>query len=170
MLIYLYIINLTFLKDKLGDGSGDYLEYLAEYILACMPGAITERRVKQYKNTTDYDVICSIQGPVTDFRNELDRYIICECKDWSSPVDFSTLSKFSRILYSTKTKFGILFSKNGITGEGSDKYAAREHKKVFQDSSIIIAVLSLSDINDIIKGKNLISILRSKYEFIRLDK
>lgn len=168
-----YLINseyLIFLKTKLSDGTGTALEHIAEHIMFSMPGCRTERRVKQFKNTTDYDIICSIDGPIADFRSELGRYIICECKDWSSPVDFSTVAKFSRILISTKTKFGVLFSKNRITGEGTEKYASREHKKVFQDSNIIIAVIDELDINEIIEGKNLIGLLRTKYEHVRLDK
>lgn len=168
-----YITNpvyLSFLKSKMDDKTGKALEDIAEYIMFCMPGCRTEKRVPQFSNTTDYDIICSIDGPISDFRSELGRYIICECKDWKSPVDFSTLSKFARILISTKTKFGILFSRNGITGEGTEKYASREHKKVFQDSDIIIAVIDQNDIDNIIKGKNLIGMLRSKYEYVRLDK
>lgn len=168
-----YLINseyLAFLKTKLSDGTGTALEHIAEHIMFSMPGCRTERRVQQFKNTTDYDIICSIDGPISDFRSELGRYIICECKDWSSPVDFSTISKFSRILISTKTKFGVLFSKKGITGAGTEKYASREHKKVFQDSNIIIAVIDELDIDEIINGKNLIGLLRTKYEYVRLDK
>jgi hypothetical protein len=53
-------------------------------------------------------------------------------------------------LISTKTKFGVLFSKKGITGEGSDKFAERELKKVFHDSEIVIAVITEEDIEELI--------------------
>lgn len=70
------------------------------------------------------------------------RYFICECKDWEKPVDFTTMSKLCRILSSTKIKFGILFAKNGISGEGKLLYAEREQRKVFQDSDIIFRIVT----------------------------
>ncbi len=167
-----YIVNPRYMAYQLsclGMGDGKALELLAAYVMAEMPGCFSKRRLRQFGGTTDYDVVCTVDGAISDYRSELGRYFICECKDWESPVDFTTISKFSRILISTKTKFGVLFSKNGITGEGTERYASRELKKLFQDSGIVIAVLDKTDLESIQKGKNLISLLRSKYEFVRLD-
>jgi hypothetical protein len=54
-------------------------------------------------------------GMDVDFRSELGRYFVCECKDWKGPADFASMAKFCRVLDSTKSRFGILFSKNGIS-------------------------------------------------------
>src|SRR5262245_21935198 len=34
-----------------------------------------------------------------------------KCKDWSQPADLLTFAKFARVLDSTKSRFGILFSR-----------------------------------------------------------
>jgi hypothetical protein len=159
---------INFLISNLGDRTGTYLEILAEYLLACMPGCRTARRKSTY--SSDLDVICSIDGFDMDFRSEMGRYFICECKDWNRKVvDFTTIAKFCRVLDSVKAKFGILFTSNGISGVRSNKYAAREQLKVFQDRGMVIVVIDKEDLHSIAEGQNFINLLRYKYEKVRLD-
>lgn len=151
----------------LGDGTGKNLERLADYILSCMPGCRTTRR--QRSGSTDYDIICSVEGFDIDFRSELGRYFVCECKDWGVPADFTTMAKFCRVLDSTKSRFGILFSKSGISGEGSTAHAEREQLKVFQDRGMVIVVIDQNDLESIAYGGHFTNLLRKKYERVRLD-
>lgn len=166
----IYLANRRFIKmliSQLADPSGKNLERLADYILSCMPGCRTRRRQKT--ESTDYDVICSVEGFEVDFRSELGRYFVCECKDWSKPADFTTMAKFCRVLDSVKCKFGILFSRKGLSGEGKIKYAEREQMKVFQDRGMVIVVIDEKDLSNIGNGANFTTLLRSKYEKVRLD-
>lgn len=165
-----YVANTLYIQklmSNLGGGQGDILERLAEYILSCMPGCRTTRR--QRTESTDYDIICSMEGFEVDFRSEFGRYFVCECKDWGNPADFTTLAKFCRVLDSVKSSFGILFSKSGISGEGKTKYAEREQLKVFQDRGMVIIVIDNNDLRYVAAGGNLINLLRIKYEGVRLD-
>jgi hypothetical protein len=111
----------------------------------------------------DVDFLC------LDFRSDLGRYFICECKDWKYPADFSTFAKFCRVLDSAKCRFGIIFSKKGITGEGKGAYAEREQLKVFQDRGMVVVVVSEADIVGVMTGGNFVTLLREKYETVRLD-
>jgi hypothetical protein len=120
---------LRYLMARLGEGSGKILEQLAEYLLACMPGCRTTRRVTS--NSTDYDVVCAMEGLESDFRSEFGRYFVCECKDWAEPANFTSFAKFCRVLDSIKARFGILFSKHGISGTGRREDAELEQLKVF---------------------------------------
>jgi hypothetical protein len=166
----LYPVNRRYVADLLsqtGEGTGKTLEVLAEYLLAVMPGCRTHRR--KLSPSTDYDIVCSVDGMEQDFRSELGRYFVCECKDWKGPTDFSAFAKFARVLDSTKSQFGILFSQEGITGEGTTRNASREQLKLFQDRGIVIVVVSRKDIEAVINGVNFISLLREKYETVRLD-
>jgi len=165
-----YKINtryVSWLLSCLGSGGGENLEYLAQYLLGSMPGCRAYRRRKS--ESTDYDVICTLEGPDLDFRSELGRYFVCECKDWSSPADFSAFAKFCRVLDSAKCRFGILFSKQGITGTNRTKDAEREQLKVFQDRGMVVIVISEGDLDRVAKGANFITLLRAKYEEVRLD-
>lgn len=110
-----------------------------------------------------------MDGLDIDFRSELGRYFVCECKDWASPADFTTMAKFCRVLDSTKARFGVLFSSSGVTGAGKTAFAEREQLKVFQDRGVVIVVLDRGDIEAVASGVNLISLLRDRYEAVRLD-
>jgi hypothetical protein len=158
---------IRYLLEQLGASGGKALEYLTEYLTSCMPGCRTKRRVRS--RSSDFDVVCSMEGFEVDFRSELGRYFVCECKDWKDPADFTTIAKFCRVLDSFKARFGILMSRSGITGQNRTTDAAREQLKVFQDRGIVVVVLNLTDLEVVAAGENLISLLRNRYEAVRLD-
>lgn len=165
-----YVISPAYVRhliQGLGDRSGQVLEHLAEYLMASMPGCRTKRR--QQSASTDYDLVCSMEGFDVDFRSDLGRYFVCECKDWSSPADFTVMAKFCRVLDSTKSRFGVLFSCEGISGVDRSAFAAREQLKVFQDRGVVIVVVDRHDLDAVASGANLTQILREKYEAVRLD-
>lgn len=62
-----------------------------------------------------------------------------------------------------------MFSTHGISGVDGDRYADRERLKVFQNRGIVIVVVDENDLERLSKGANLITMLRRKYEEIRLD-
>lgn len=166
----LYVINRRYarwLLARLGSGEGKALERLAHYLLASMPGCRAYMREKS--KSTEYDVVCILEGLGLDFRVEFGRYFICECKDWSRRANFTTFAKFCRILDGAKCRFGILFSKHGITGAGKTTYAEREQLKVFQDRGMVVIVFTKSDLENVADGANFITMLREKYEEVRLD-
>lgn len=167
---FTYSISRAYVKylyDKLGSGTGKELEYLSEHLLMGIPGCRTYRRVNT--RSTDYDIVCAMECNYADFRKEIGTYFICECKDWDKPINFSSIAKFCRVLDSVKCKFGIVFSKNGITGDKEVKFADVERLKVFQDRGMVILVIDSNDITSIQSGINFIVMLRAKYEDIRLD-
>lgn len=165
----LYVVNPRYVTWLLGRerGDGTALEILAQYLVACMPGCRASRRRESH--STDYDVVCTLEGLDLDFRSELGRYFVCECKDWARPADITAFAKFCRILDSVKCRFGILFSREGISGEGRSKDAEREQLKVYQDRGMVVVVVSQRDLEGVAAGGNLITMLRSKYEAVRLD-
>ena len=149
------------------DKTGKKLERLAQYVLGCMPGCRTQRRRITF--STDLDLVCSIDGADLDFRSEFGRYFVCECKNWIDSADFTVVAKLCRVLDSVKSKFGILFSTNGITGQQNTTAGYREILKVYQDRGIVIVVIDSNDLHKLASGESFIEILRSKYETVRLD-
>jgi hypothetical protein len=164
-----YIIHPTYVRWLLEGERGDgvTLELLAQYLVGSMPGCRASRRQKSH--STDYDVVCTLEGLELDFRSELGRYFVCECKDWSKPADVTAFAKFCRILDSVKCRFGILFSREGISGAGKTQDAEREQLKVYQDRGMVVVVVSERDLQAVAVGENFITMLRSKYEAVRLD-
>ena len=166
----LYFVTIPYIKwllERLGSEHGLILERLAHYLVSMMPGCRALMRSKTY--STDYDVVCTPEGLGLDFRSELGRYFLCECKDWQAKADFTTIAKFCRVLDAAKCSFGILFSKQGITGEKNTTDAAREQVKVFQQRGMVVVVVSEADVQVVAEGANFITVLRKKYEQVRLD-
>ena len=165
----LYVANPAYcgwLLSKLGAGDGKALERLAHYLLNCIPGFRAKMRMRT--PATDYDVLCAVEGPTYDFRSELGRYFLCECKDWNHAADVTTVLKFAGVLRAAKCRFGIIFSKNGISGQGDVKYAERELLKIKQDG-IIIVTITEADLKEVAEGANFFSLLRDLYERAHLD-
>ena len=166
----LYVVTTSYadhLLASLGSGDGTALERLGHYLLSSIPGCRASRR--QRSNSTDYDIVCALEGVDLDFRSDLGRYFICECKDWQLPADFTAFAKFCRVLDSAKCRFGILFSRHGISGEGTTTNAAREQLKVYQDRGMVVVVVSALDLQRVASGANFITMLRKRYEQVRLD-
>jgi hypothetical protein len=155
------------LLGRLGTDGGRSLELLAHYLVSLIPGCRAYRRRRS--RSTDFDVVGLFEGPAIDFRAELGRMFVCECKDWNRPADFTAFAKFCRVLDSIKSRFGIIFSRDGITGSRSDNDAERERFKVFADRGIAIVLITKDELDRIAEGANLVSMLRLKYEQIRLD-
>jgi hypothetical protein len=154
--------------EQLGTTSGKSLEYLAAYTLSCIPGF--RASVRQQTKSTDYDVVCALEGDYLDFRADLGQYIICECKDWSDkPADVTTITKLDSILDSAKVKCGIVFSQKGLSGKNKTLDADREQLKIFQKSGRVIIVIENQDYDYLANGGNFIALLREKYEKVRLD-
>jgi len=166
-----YRINTRYAQHLLtqidNDPSGKKLELLASYLMSCIPGCRVS--VRRRSPSTDYDLVCSVDGIEVDFRSEFGRYFVCECKDLDKPADFTAMAKFCRVLDSTKSRFGILFSTRGISGAENLRDAAREQMKIFQDRGIVIVILDRNDLSTVAGGANLIALLRERYEAIRLD-
>ena len=110
-----------------------------------------------------------MEGIELDFRSKLGPYFVCECKEWGKAADYSVMAKFAHVLDDTKSRFGVLFSKGGITGADRMKDAERAQVKVFQSSGKVIIVLGLEDLERVTDGANLIGLLRNQYETVRLE-
>jgi hypothetical protein len=165
----LYIANSAYcawLLTKLGTGDGKALERLAHYLLNCIPGFRAKMRMSTH--STDYDVYCAIEGPTYDFRSELGRYFICECKDWKTPADVTVILKFSSVLRAAKCRFGIIFSRYGISGRGGLEDAKRELLKL-KEGGVIVLIIAEADLQELAKGANFFSMIRDQYERRHLD-
>jgi hypothetical protein len=75
--------------------------------------------------------------------DELGRYCLVECKNWSKPAGLSTVRDFLGKLDRCKTRLGIIFSGNGITGVDTGVDALREiHSRFDRDGVYVIVFLA----------------------------
>jgi len=82
------------------------------------------------------------------------------------PADFMTMAKFCCVLDSFKAKLGILFSKFGVSGENRTAFV-RTAKSLPRPRNMV--VVDLKDLESVATGQNLISLLRARYESVRLN-
>ena len=158
------------LWDKIKNDTGDkglVLERLASYLMSCIPGVTARRRA--VTSGTDLDVFCSFEGALNDFRADLGRHWICECKDTTHPVGFADVAKFARVLDASRCKAGVLFAPAGTSGAKDAWYADREITKLFQQHGIAILVVDEGHLERIGEGESFISVLRRIYEKVRHD-
>lgn len=160
-------LYIRYLVDALGEPTGRVMERLADYLLSVIPGCRTYRRKKS--GSTDYDVIFTLEGHGLDFRADLGRYAICECKDWNKPVSAAAISRFCKTLQDAKCRFGITFAREGLTGHDKAKNAELELIKTYQAVGMIVIVIDREDLEALAAGASLISMLRSRYEKVLLN-
>lgn len=148
---------------------GQVLERMAAFTLFCMPGARVRQRVREQGTETDRDVVCSLDGHTVDFRTELGRYFVAECKAHrESRTPFDVVAKFARSLAKVKSKFGILFCPQGVTGQFRDTHAQKEQLDLYRDSGIVMVLITEFNLQQVASGRSLINVLRFKYDQIRL--
>jgi Restriction endonuclease len=151
-------------KEK---SDGKDLEKLAAYFLGAIPGF--EVRSDLAARDTQYDGLVRNRGVKHDFRADLGTYVLVECKDWSSPVGVSEVSQFINKLVLQDCRGGILFSSSGISGQDKGCDAELQLLKAHYRAGKIIIVLSEDDFRQAAEGRNLVMMLREKYERIRFD-
>jgi len=142
------------------------LEDLAEYLFSSIYGVrVIGRNVRT--ETSEIDLVLEfdhwIYG-IHPFFKEVGSHFMVECKNWKKPVGAQKIRNFSRDIKKRKVTFGCLISKEGITRD-----AYKEIRDVFIGEGQIIIILSKKDIENVIKGKNLIEILKEKYRNIKFS-
>jgi energy-coupling factor transporter ATP-binding protein EcfA2 len=90
--------------------------------------------------------------------------IILECKNWRQPVGKPEINDLAGDMVGRKCKTGILVSRKGITGKAFKDANGQRLVWFFSGFNLIILVLTFEDIKSIKHGKNLIDILKEKYE------
>lgn len=100
---------------------------------------------------------------------ELGRYCLIECKNWSKPVGVGSVRDFMGKLDKCKIKLGIIFSKNGVTGVNSGADALREIQSRFDRDGLYILVFSLDEIKEIKDGMSFYKAIDSKADRLRFD-
>lgn len=165
------LLELVNQKETQQDGSekfpGKPMERLAQYLFQLIPGCRAFMRKLTYE--TDFDVWCQFDGVMADFRKEVGHYCIVECKNWNKTVGFSEVAKFALVLISANCKFGVIFSRKGISSGSGFEDAARAVLKLYQNAGVVVVSINENHLSRVVKGESFIEILRQEYEKVRFD-
>lgn len=123
------------------DAQGKAYEKLIVYLFESTPGCLAEPDVISAFGSEQVDVaVGNLRFP--DGPALLPDTFLVECKDWSKPVDSSTLGYFINTLANRSVEVGLMIAARGITGNPRDfSYA---HSLLIQASARRIRVLVIT--------------------------
>lgn len=149
---------------------GRSLEDLASLLFSNVPSLHCKYRNLNTRSS-EIDLVVEYRGSKFDIPlfEELGRYCLIECKNWSSPVGVAPVRDFLGKLRKSKTQLGILFAKNGITGEGTGLDALREIQSAYDRDGTFLLVFSLAEVKQIENGTDFIELLDQKSDNLRFD-
>ncbi|WP_409025367.1 restriction endonuclease [Halalkalicoccus salilacus] len=84
-----------------------------------------------------------VVGRILHRRDEYGWYILVECKNWSTAIGASEIRDFIGKMDSSKTRLGVVFARNGISGEskGAQKKIEDEHQT--NNTMVIVSMVKI---------------------------
>jgi hypothetical protein len=152
------------------EKKGKALENLAQLLFDTVPSLKCKYKNLQTRSS-EIDLVIEYdrsKGQIALFE-ELGRYCLIECKNWSKPVGVVPVRDFMGKLDKCKTRLGIIFAKNGVTGVDSGADALREIQSRFDRDGVYLLVFSLQDLKSIKSGRDFEIALDLKADNLRFD-
>lgn len=102
-----------------------------------------------------------------DFIGEV---FLCECKNYVGSVDVTYVGKFYSLMKASGTKFGIMFSRNGLSGSHIWVHGKGLARKIALRENIYIIDITWEDFKQIYEKKtNIMKIIDDKYVAMKND-
>jgi Restriction endonuclease len=152
------------------EKKGKALENLAQLLFDTVPSLKCKYKNLQTRSS-EIDLVIEYdrsKGQIALFE-ELGRYCLIECKNWSKPVGVVPVRDFMGKLDKCKTRLGIIFAKNGVTGVDSGADALREIQSRFDRDGVYLLVFSLQDLKSIKSGQDFEIAIDLKADNLRFD-
>lgn len=99
---------------------GRFYENLLAHLIEAVPGCEVERNSLNHYGTEEVDITVSnlrLPGGL----GLLPEMFLVECKNWSDPVDSTTLGYFVNVLADRGCELGVLAAAKGITGSAAHR-------------------------------------------------
>jgi hypothetical protein len=156
-------------EAKTNDEKKKSLEELAKHLLEGIP-FIKCKYQNLRTRSSEIDIIAEYRGATNlTLFDDFGRYILVECKNWKASVGAAQVRDFIVKIQKTRTRLGIIFAKNGISGEKDGADAVREIHAVYDSQGIFVIVISEEDLKEIESGVSFYDILDRKIDNLRFD-
>lgn len=166
----------TLLGEIEKDKQGKKLEYIACYLFMHIPGCTPAHNLLDKDQTMQTDVVIrnlTQQGNLV--AETFGRHFIIECKNWTPAIGTPECGYFLQRMQLQHANFGVMLSRNGITGKGSkedkskDETAARQLiRRSFHEHNLTCVVINLKQLKELAKETiTLRSILFDEIEHFR---
>ncbi len=153
---------------------GDALEDLAAYLLAHIVGCFPVKK----SETPDFEndlVIRNLSRHVSPALDVLGRYFLVECKNWKDRVGSHEIAYFASRMRYCRLRFGVLFAREGITGDGEGDTKAGKGEggrfmlnRAYHQDGVVIAVVTANDLRQVAGGAETpLQLLLRKHDEVR---
>ena len=132
---------------------GKAFEDLATYLTLLIPSWLPQKNVSPDEKPYEHDIV--ISNMMSSDNLEVDVYgraFLAECKYLNHAVSANEVGYFLHRMHLTHTKFGIIFTKDGISGEDQDRYAQNQISRAYQQDKRICIVFDETDLNKLETG------------------
>ena len=156
-------------KAQLSHEKGTSLEELANLLLNGTRGLSVKYRNLRTR-TSEIDLVIEYQPQVQKIPalEDVGRYFLVECKNWSKPVGASNVRDFIGKLEACRVNLGLVFSRNGLTGENSGGDAVGAIRKHFDQFGRIVLVIAMDDLRSM-NQESFCGLLDRKLDLFRFD-
>lgn len=164
--------------------SGDKLERLVDFIIRNSYFFDMYGNIRTQTNEIDEVIVLSKQGKIALHTFNLPRtllpwdkdIIIGECKNYSEKLGVTYIGKFYSLMKATDVSFGILFTKNGLTGKSdgyADGYGLLKVLRLVENSArsdkeFYMIAFNLKDYRDMASGTSFFEIVEAKKKELQL--
>jgi len=152
---------------------GNTLEDLALYLLTLLPGCIPHKNVLSKQKLFETDVLVqNLSAESNVVADLLGRHFLIECKNRKKKSNSADIGYFLYRMKLTHTRFGIFFSKNGITGEKGNEAAHELIYRAYHEDDLICILISDEDLKKFEQDQelNFWWMLLEKIEHLRFGK
>lgn len=145
---YLRLLIAAVRSARANDEKGKSLENLACYLFLLFSGCIPRRNLKDVAGAAEYDVVVfNYSSDGNAFASRFGRQFLIECKNWNKKVSVRDVGYFLERMHLTNCHFGVMLSRNGVTGRQREESNARSLiRRAFHQDNAICLVVSLEDI------------------------
>jgi hypothetical protein len=106
----------------------------------------------------------------SQLESDSDSYVSLEfCPNWKESVGAAQGRDFLGKLRKSRTKLGVIFAKNGISGERDGANAVLEIHAAFNGDGTYVLVISEEDLRVVARGDNFYEVLDKKIDNLRFD-
>lgn len=145
------------------------LESLAKLLFESIP-FLTCRASNLRTSSSEIDIVIEYCGwTKPTLFDEFGRFCLVECKNWKEAVGAAQVRDFTGKLIKARIKLGVLFARNGITGENNGSDALNEIRSAFSRDGIYILVIAEEDLVAVKNSTSFYRILDNKMFQLRFD-
>ncbi|WP_157978844.1 MULTISPECIES: restriction endonuclease [Nocardia] len=147
-------VNSTYVRGRAYE---DVMVHIFESIAGCE----TQRNSLNRFGSEEVDIA------VMNFREDdglrlLPEIFLVECKNWSNPVDSSTVSTFATKIRHRGCSLGVLVAANGVTGNPHEQTRAYHSAALALNEQTRILLLTTDDLTSLTSSKDVVSLLHRR--------